>query len=71
MFNKKLTAEQRVSKGVVAIMNKDRYVALTQLMMVGNRSVSDDIPDPNCSSTRKSFLVRVTNLLGVLLNFNI
>ena len=44
MFNKKLTAEQRVSKGVVAIMNKDRYVALTQLMMVGNRSVSDDIP---------------------------
>ncbi len=44
MFNKKLTAEQRVSKGVVAIMNKDRYVALTQLVMVGNRSVSDDIP---------------------------
>jgi len=39
-----LTAEQRLSKEIVAIMNDDRHVALAGLLMVANWHVSDDIP---------------------------
>jgi predicted metal-dependent peptidase len=39
-----LSAEQRVQKAVVDIMNKDRYVALAGVLMLGSKEVRDDIP---------------------------
>lgn len=44
MLGKKLTEEQRLNKAVVDIMNKqDRYVALSSVLMVGERSVVEDV----------------------------
>jgi predicted metal-dependent peptidase len=42
--NTTLSAEQRVTKAVAKIMANPRYVALSGLLMVGERSVRDDIP---------------------------
>lgn len=39
-----LSAEQRVQKAVVDIMNKDRYVALAGVLMLGSKEVRDDVP---------------------------
>lgn len=44
MLNKSLTAEQRLTKAVVAIMGNPKYVALAGVLMIGNREVADDIP---------------------------
>ena len=41
---RQLTAEERVQKCVVDIMNKDRYIALAGLLVMGNREVRDDMP---------------------------
>lgn len=44
MLGKKLTEEQRLNKAVVDIMNKqDRYVALSSVLMVGDRSIVEDV----------------------------
>ena len=40
-INSDLTAEQRLTKAVVAIMGKDRYVALSGILMIGTRNVVD------------------------------
>lgn len=44
MIGKELTAEQRLSKAVVAIMGNDKYVALAGVLMIGKREVDDDHP---------------------------
>jgi len=44
MIGKQLTAEQRVTKAVVAIMGNTKYVALAGVLMIGNREVSDSVP---------------------------
>ena len=44
MIGKTLTAEQRLQKAVVAIMSDPRYVALAGVLMVGTRTVCDDVP---------------------------
>lgn len=43
-IGKKLTAEQRLSKAVVAIMNNPKYVALAGILMLGERVVDDAVP---------------------------
>ena len=43
-IGKELTTEQRVSKSVVDIMGNDKYVALAGILMLGERTVVDDIP---------------------------
>lgn len=44
MFRQKLSTEQRLSKAVVKILSKDRYVALAGVLMIGKKEVVDDIP---------------------------
>lgn len=44
MFTTQLTAEQRLSKAVTAIMANDKYLALAGVLMIGERSISDDVP---------------------------
>lgn len=41
---RQLTAEERVQKCVVDIMNNDRYIALSGILVMGTREVRDDIP---------------------------
>ena len=41
---KQLTAEQRLQKAIVKLMNDDRYIALASVLMIGDRTVRDDIP---------------------------
>jgi len=41
---KQLTAEQRLSKAVIAIMQNPKYVALAGVMMIGERAIKDDVP---------------------------
>ena len=43
-LGKDLTVEQRLSKAVVDIMAKEKYVALAGILMIGDRLVKDDIP---------------------------
>jgi predicted metal-dependent peptidase len=43
-IGKQLTAEQRLSKAVVDIMGSPKYVALAGVLMIGDRSVVDNIP---------------------------
>ncbi len=43
-IGQKLTVEQRVSKCVVGIMENPKYVALAGVLMVGERTVVDDVP---------------------------
>lgn len=44
MIGKQLTAEQRLQKAVLDIINKPQYIALAGILMLGNRTVSDKIP---------------------------
>lgn len=44
MLGKPLTAEQRLEKAVIDIMAKDRYRALTGVLMVGSKRVCDNTP---------------------------
>lgn len=39
-----LTAEQRVQKAVVTIMNNERYYALAGVLMIGTKEVVEDVP---------------------------
>ena len=43
-IGKQLTAEQRVSKAVYDITSNPKYVALSGVVMVGERTVSDTVP---------------------------
>ena len=43
-IGKELTTEQRLSKAVVDIMGNPKYVALAGILMIGERTVSDDVP---------------------------
>ena len=43
-IGKKLTAEQRLQYNVMMLMNDDRYIALASVLMLGTRTVRDDIP---------------------------
>jgi predicted metal-dependent peptidase len=42
MTSEQLTAEQRVQKAVIAIMQNPKYVALAGILMLGDRTVIDD-----------------------------
>ena len=52
-----LTAEQRLNKAVVAIMGHPRYLALSGVLMVGDRGVRDDIPTA-CTNGRDEWYGR-------------
>lgn len=39
-----LTAEQRLQKAVVTIMNNERYHALAGVLMIGSKEIRDDVP---------------------------
>jgi predicted metal-dependent peptidase len=43
-IGKQLTPEQRLSKAVVDIMGNPKYVALAGVLMIGEKSVKDDVP---------------------------
>tara|TARA_R100000951_G_scaffold36485_1_gene31265 strand:+ start:2470 stop:3672 length:1203 start_codon:yes stop_codon:yes gene_type:complete len=43
-INNQLTAEQRLSKAVVAIMGNDKYIALSGVLMIGDKTICDDVP---------------------------
>ena len=42
LFNNKLTAEQRLTKAVVAIMGNPKYVALSGVLMLGSKGIEPD-----------------------------
>jgi predicted metal-dependent peptidase len=43
-IGKQLTAEERLSKAVVAIMGHPRYTALAGVLMIGEKTIDDDVP---------------------------
>ena len=43
-IGKQLTTEQRLSKAVVDIMGNDKYIALAGVLMIGDRTVEDNVP---------------------------
>jgi len=60
-----LTAEQRLSKAVVAIMGNDKYIALSGVLMIGEKSICDDVPTA-CTNGRdemygRSFVAGLTD----------
>jgi len=53
MFQANLTEEQRLSKAVVAIMGSPKYTALAGVLMIGDRTVTDDPMIPTaCTNGR-------------------
>ena len=44
MMNQSLNAEQRIDKAVIAIMGHDKYIALNGVLMIGDRSVDEEVP---------------------------
>lgn len=42
LFNKALTAEQRLTKAVVAIMDNPKYIALSGVLMLGSKRIEPD-----------------------------
>lgn len=72
MFVSNLTEEQRLSKAVVAIMGNPKYVALAGVMMIGNRTITDDPTIPTaCTNGRDEMYDRtfVSNLNDAELRF--
>ena len=45
-LGKELTVEQRLSKATVDIMANKKYVALAGILMIGDVSVVEDVPNP-------------------------
>ena len=43
-INTQLTAEQRLSKNITAIMGHERYIAFAPVMMIGISAIKDDCP---------------------------
>jgi len=59
MFVQNLTEEQRLSKAVVSIMSSEKYVALCGVLMIGERTVTDDPKVPTaCTNGRDEFYGR-------------
>ena len=56
-IGKQLTAEQRLSKAVVDIMGNPKYVALSSVLMIGDREVKDGIPTA-CTNGRDEYYGR-------------
>ena len=56
-LNQQLTAEQRLSQAIVAIMNHNRYIALAGVLMLGTKEISDDIPTA-CTNGRDEWYGR-------------
>ena len=52
MFVTNLTEEQRLSKAVVAIMGNPKYTALAGVMMIGERTITDDPTIPTACTQR-------------------
>ena len=52
-----LTADQRLNKAVVAIMGHPRYIALSGLLMIGERAIRDDVPTA-CTNGRDEWYGR-------------
>ena len=52
-----LTAEQRLNKAVVAIMGHPRYIALSGVLMVGDRAIRDNVPTA-CTNGRDEWYGR-------------
>jgi predicted metal-dependent peptidase len=44
VLHKQLTVEQRISKAVVDIMGSPKYIALAGVLMIGERTVQDNMP---------------------------
>ena len=42
--NRELTGEERLNKAVVAIMAEPKYTALAGVLMIGDKTVEDDVP---------------------------
>ena len=42
LFNRQLTAEQRLTKAVVAIMGNPKYVAWSGVLMLGDKRIEQD-----------------------------
>ena len=53
MTSEQLTAEQRVQKAVIAIMQNPKYVALAGILMLGDRTVIDDPSIPTACTNGK------------------
>ena len=73
-IGKQLTAEQRIQKAVVKLMNDDRYIALASVLMIGDRTVRDDIPTA-CTNGRdemygRAFVDKLTDpeLRGLIIH---
>ena len=63
--NQAMSAEQRLTKAVVSIMHNPKYVALSGVLMVGSRSVSDTVPTA-CTNGRdeeygRAFIEKLTD----------
>lgn len=59
MLSTKLTAEQRVQKAIIAIMAHPRYLALSGVMLVGKREITDDPKIPTaCTNGRDEWYAR-------------
>ena len=56
-IGKQLTAEQRLDKAVVDIMDKLRYVALAGVLMIGEKRVKDNVPTA-CTNGRDEYYGR-------------
>jgi predicted metal-dependent peptidase len=69
-IGKELSVEQRLSKAVVDIMGNPKYVALAGVLMIGDRTVRDDIPTA-CTNGRDEMYGRefVSGLKDVELRF--
>ena len=53
MFVTNLTEEQRLAKAVVAIMGNPKYTALAGVLMIGDRTITDDPRIPTaCTNGR-------------------
>lgn len=56
-INIQLTAEQRLSKNITAIMGNPKYVALAGVLMLGDKGIRDDIPTA-CTNGRDDYYGR-------------
>lgn len=57
MISAKLTPEQRLQKAVIDIMANPRYVALSGVLMIGERKIVDGVPTA-CTNGRDEFYGR-------------
>ena len=67
MFGKELSVDQRLQKALVNILELDEFVALSGVLMVGQRTLTDDPAIPTaCTNGRdeiynRAFIATVTN----------